>query len=541
MHLADPMVQSFNYAVGRGLQAAIDSVTPVEFDSNDNRIVISLRDVRIDTPNVPANTGGILDRRVFPRQCIESASTYKGSATATIAWSVNNKFLPMVEQSIGNFPIMVKSNLCNLHGMKPTELVNHGEDVNDPGGYFIVNGSKKVLRLLTSQRRNYPIAIIRDTWRQKQKDFSDKGLILLSVAKDETTTTNILHYLNTGCAKLQFYVNKRPFIIDLIILLKAFKDINDRELVKIFSSMRDKDTFFIEKIKQMLTDLANAKLFTSDQCRNYIGKSFRLVLKDLVPPHFTDVDVCKLVLDKYVFVHLNDGESKFNFMCFMACKLYSFVAGDIVAESLDVTSMMEAQLSGFLYLKYLKEKLQDIIFNLKWLTWIKLKGESIDYVITDADTRKICSQARKVGIDLQSLVSTGNISSKSGIGMTQVTGLSIILEGLNRMRDLSHLRAIHRGSYFLEMKTVLPRRLTGEAWGFICPVHTPDGAPCGLLNHLAFNCAIPAHPPAKPASIEVNIVLKSLGMVLVSTQIVLAGNYAILFNTYLKIVFLVLS
>ena len=45
------------------------------------------------------------------------------------------------------------------------------------------------------------------------------------------------------------------------------------------------------------------------------------------------------------------------------------------------------------------------------------------------------------------------------------TGFSVILEGLNRMRDLSHLRAIHRGSYFLDMKTVEPRRLTGEAWG----------------------------------------------------------------------------
>ena len=28
------------------------------------------------------------------------------------------------------------------------------------------------------------------------------------------------------------------------------------------------------------------------------------------------------------------------------------------------------------------------------------------------------------------------------------------------------------------------RKLQPESWGFICPVHTPDGAPCGLLNHL---------------------------------------------------------
>lgn len=56
-------------------------------------------------------------------------------------------------------------------------------------------------------------------------------------------------------------------------------------------------------------------------------------------------------------------------------------------------------------------------------------------------------------------------------------GLTIILEGLNRMRDLSHLRAIHRGSFFLEMKTVEPRRLTGEAWGESPPGQHDDMLP----------------------------------------------------------------
>ena len=26
--------------------------------------------------------------------------------------------------------------------------------------------------------------------------------------------------------------------------------------------------------------------------------------------------------------------------------------------------------------------------------------------------------------------------------------------------------------------------------GFLCPVHTPDGAPCGLLNHLSANTQV---------------------------------------------------
>lgn len=28
-----------------------------------------------------------------------------------------------------------------------------------------------------------------------------------------------------------------------------------------------------------------------------------------------------------------------------------------------------------------------------------------------------------------------------------------------------------------------------RSWGFLCPVHTPDGEPCGLLNHLTSTCS----------------------------------------------------
>ena len=44
-----------------------------------------------------------------------------------------------------------------------------------------------------------------------------------------------------------------------------------------------------------------------------------------------------------------------------------------------------------------------------------------------------------------------------------------------------------------EMRTTEVRALLPDAWGFVCPVHTPDGAPCGLLNHLAMPVEIVTH------------------------------------------------
>ena len=52
------------------------------------------------------------------------------------------------------------------------------------------------------------------------------------------------------------------------------------------------------------------------------------------------------------------------------------------------------------------------------------------------------------------------------------------------------MKSIHRGAYFVEMKTTTVRKLLPDSWGFLCPVHTPDGSLCGLLNHLTIGCYI---------------------------------------------------
>lgn len=47
--------------------------------------------------------------------------------------------------------------------------------------------------------------------------------------------------------------------------------------------------------------------------------------------------------------------------------------------------------------------------------------------------------------------------------------------------------------------------------GFICPVHTPDGTPCGLLNHLSKYCEITTAPDSLLVE-NIPSVLGSLGM-----------------------------
>ena len=86
-------------------------------------------------------------------------------------------------------------------------------------------------------------------------------------------------------------------------------------------------------------------------------------------------------------------------------------------------------------------------------------------------------------------------------------------EKLNFYRYIAHFRSIHRGSFFAELKTTTVRKLLPESWGFLCPVHTPDGSPCGLLNHLSHSCQVVmhkvdvSHVPKFIASLGVNQML----------------------------------
>ena len=94
-----------------------------------------------------------------------------------------------------------------------------------------------------------------------------------------------------------------------------------------------------------------------------------------------------------------------------------------------------------------------------------------------------------IGKKLEHFLATGNLTSKSQLDLQQTAGFCMVADKLNNTRYLSHFRSIHRGQYFTEMKTTTVRKLLPEAWGFICPVHTPDGSPCGLLNHITLSCS----------------------------------------------------
>lgn len=136
-----------------------------------------------------------------------------------------------------------------------------------------------------------------------------------------------------------------------------------------------------------------------------------------------------------------------------------------------------------------------------------------DVNLTDAYLRRI-TEHLDVGKTFEYLLATGNLSSRSGLDLSQATGFTVVAEKLNFFRYISHFRSVHRGAYFTQMRTTTVRKLLPESFGFMCPVHTPDGTPCGLLNHLAARCNIVATPSPPESITRLRRLLLSLGLML---------------------------
>jgi hypothetical protein len=113
--------------------------------------------------------------------------------------------------------------------------------------------------------------------------------------------------------------------------------------------------------------------------------------------------------------------------------------------------------------------------------------------------RKVIDRQPPVGKKLYYFLATGNLVSSTGLDLMQASGYTVVADKINFMRFTTHFRSVHRGQFFAEMKTTTVRKLLPENWGFLCPIHTPDGGPCGLLNHLAAPCNVVAFPVSHSA------------------------------------------
>lgn len=364
--------------------------------------------------------------------------------------------------------------------------------------------------MLLMTRRNYPLALKRSTWPNRGKFFSELGILIRSTTVDHESTNNVLHFLNNGTAKMMFSHKKTLSYLPVMLLLKCLMCYSDEKIFKDLIAGYEDDLYYKSCLQNMLVELHKEGMHSHYDCKSFLGQIFRSRY-DKLPPWSTNEQVADYIMKHSVLIHLGRPIDKYNLIVFMVKKLFQVVQGRNKNESADSVMMQELLLGGHLYQKIFKEYLET------WMTNLKLnlnkKAQTTDSLqVKQTDIIAAGRYSGNLMRTIEYFLATGNLVSKTGLGLMQNSGLVIMAENINRMRYMSHFRAVHRGSYFVEMRTTEARQLLPDAWGFICPVHTPDGSPCGLLNHLTVDCVASKDIYHKINVDNIPTVLAQLGM-----------------------------
>ncbi|KAI4522742.1 beta and beta-prime subunits of DNA dependent RNA-polymerase [Schizophyllum commune Loenen D] len=458
-----------------------------------NRMRIWIDSVNIARPMLSDRETFSKQRKIFPTEARERLTSYRGRMTMKICWTDSHGNKNDMVKECGLVPIMVRSVRCNLRGMSSAQLVAHREEAEEFGGYFVINGNERLIRYLILPRRNHVISLLRPSFANRGPSYTPHAVQIRCVRPDQTSVTNTLHYLSNGMAMLRFSWRKQEYVIPIMLILKALVGASAKEIFEGVVMQDFENTFLTDRVELLLRSFKAYTMRTGNQCLEYLGDRFRVVLN--LPEDWTNLAVGTWLVNKMVLVHLPTPREKYNMLLFMLRKLYALVSGECCADNPDSPQHQEVLLPGTLYGMIIKERCEEVLNGIRAGIMSDVRnGVVVDFNDKRYMTKVMSKVSFDIGAKLSNFLATGNLVSPTGLDLQQASGFTIVAEKLNWQRYISHFRCIHRGAFFAELKTTTVRKLLPEAWGFLCPVHTPDGSPCGLLNHLSRTCRITTTP-----------------------------------------------
>lgn len=150
--LAAHHFRSFNAFLDRGMQDVVTEKETIDTDIGDKEgqepVWVELGSIRVTTPRVREADGS--EELQYPQEARLRNITYAAPVfmeMTIVRGGVDEEehIVDQAETKVGRIPVMVGSKKCNIAGFTDEELIEIGEDPADPGGYFIVNGSERVL------------------------------------------------------------------------------------------------------------------------------------------------------------------------------------------------------------------------------------------------------------------------------------------------------------------------------------------------------------------------------------------------------------
>ncbi|KAJ0101355.1 hypothetical protein Patl1_06186 [Pistacia atlantica] len=158
---------------------------------------------------------------LLPFECRQAKISYTGKLMADVEFQYDDSAVIREKFNFGQFPIMLKSKRCHLRDADPQKLKSFKEEASEVGGYFILNGLERVFRAVILQKQNYPMSMVRNSFRDRREGYTNKAVVLRCVRKDQSSVSVKLYYLRNGSARLGFWMQGKEYLLPVGIVLKS--------------------------------------------------------------------------------------------------------------------------------------------------------------------------------------------------------------------------------------------------------------------------------------------------------------------------------
>jgi DNA-directed RNA polymerase subunit B len=459
-------LNSYNEFMERGLQSIIDEVGEIEIETAEYPYKIKLGKIKLQQPRIMELDGSIT--HVAPVEARLRNLTYASPVMLECSIVEDGKILESRFIHVGDMPVMAKSNACILHNLVESKLIDLGEDPRDPGGYFVINGSERVIVGLEDLSYNKIIVDAEET----SGALLYKAKVYSSIVGYRAKLELIMRPDGSVVAKIP----GSPVDIPLITLIRALGLESDKDIanaVSLNETIQDELEPSFEKIGEITTS----------------RDSIVYISKRIAPGMLEEFQIkrAETLLDWGLLPHLgknpDNRHEKALFLGEAASKLIELRLGWIDTDDKDHYGNKVIKFAGQMLADLFRTAFRNLIRDMKYQLERSGQKRGINAVAAAVRPGIISDK-------LNNAIATGNWG-RGRVGVTQ------LLDRTNYMSTISHLRRI-QSPLSRSQPNFEARDLHATHFGRICPAETPEGSNCGLVKNLALSAIISVSvPPAE--------------------------------------------
>ncbi|WPK22911.1 hypothetical protein PUMCH_000133 [Australozyma saopauloensis] len=471
-------LDSFNYFIETDLKKIVKANEYV-FSDVKRDFYIRYRDIRVGrTSDQSPDCKGISED---PHKCRLRDMDYTAPIYADIEYVRGTKVIRNRNVPLGDMPIMLRSKSCVLDGLNSQEMAAREECPIDPGGYFIINGTERVI-LIQEQLSKNRIIVEAD---------EKKGIVQASVTSS-THERKSKTYIICKNGKLYLKHNSIAEDMPIVVMLKAAGITSDLEILQLVcgNNPQYQDLFAIN-----FEEAAKLQIYTQQQALLYVGKRVKTIRR-AGSPRLTQLQEGIEAIATTIIAHLTVSNLNFRekalYMATMARRVLMTMHNPSMVDDRDYVGNKRLELAGQLMSLLFEDLFKKFNSDLKIAIdkGMQKKGVAVfDAVIL------MQSQIHQITLGLSRAITTGNWSLKrfkmERAGVTHVLSRLSYISALGMMTRIS--------SQFEKSRKVSgPRALQPSQFGMLCTSDTPEGEACGLVKNLALMTHITTDDEEEP-------------------------------------------